>query len=103
MIYPVNGNFDERKLFLDILGALIPLQIELIIFLSQQSGTIVGSSINKPGTDQALIEGSIAQLKTYGLVEGTLNSIVIGGNENGINENISLSQFGRKVHAFCLI
>lgn len=31
MRYPVNGNYDERKLFLDILGALTPLQIELVI------------------------------------------------------------------------
>lgn len=102
MIHPVNGNFDERKLFLDILGALTPLQIELIIFLSQQSGAIIGSNINKPGIDKALIEGSIAQLKTYGLVVGALNSIVIGGRGNGIHENIVLSQFGRKFHAFCL-
>lgn len=102
MRFPVNGNFDERKLFLDILGALTPLQIELVIFLSQQPAAIQASTISKPEVDQALIAGSLAQLKTFGITEGALNSIVFGGGGNAINENISLSTFGQRFHSFCL-
>ncbi|EHQ89866.1 hypothetical protein [Desulfosporosinus youngiae] len=102
MRFPVKGNFDERKLFLDIMGALTPLQIELVIFLAQQRAAIQASTISKPGVDQALIAGSLAQLKTYGIMEGALNSIVFGGAGNSINENISLSKFGQRFHSFCL-
>ena len=101
MMYPVNGNYDERKLFLDILAALTPLQIELGVFFSQQSGPVQGSSISKPGVEQALISGSVAQLKTYGLAQSTLNSIVFGGAGNVIHESLALSDFGRRFHSFC--
>jgi hypothetical protein len=102
MRFPVNGNFDERKLFLDILGALTPLQIELVIFLCRQPTALQASAISKPGVDQALIAGSLAQLKTFGITEGTLDSIVFGGGGNAINENISVSRFGKRFHSFCL-
>lgn len=102
MRFPVNKNFDERKLFLDILGALTPLQIELVIYFSKQTAPTMGSSITKPGVDSALITGSLAQLKTYGVVLSVLNSIGFGNRGGSINEDISLSSFGRRFHAFCL-
>lgn len=33
LITPTNGNYEERKLFLSILGQVTPLQIELLVFL----------------------------------------------------------------------
>lgn len=102
LLYPVNGNYDERKLYLDILSQITPLQIELIIFLAGQAGPIAGATIQKPGTENAIIQGSISQLKNYGVVEGSLNSIVIGGPGSAINENILLTTFGEKFHHFCL-
>jgi len=102
MIQPVNGNFDERKLLLDILSTLTPLQIEIIAFLAKQASPVQGSSISNPGIEQAVISGSIAQLKNFGLIDGELNSIVFGGAGNSINENIVLSNFGKKFNAFCL-
>lgn len=102
LLYPVNGNFDERKLYLDILSLVTPLQIELIIFLANQSHPITGATIQKTGVEGAIIQGSISQLKNYGIIEGSLDSIVFGGTGNAINENISLTAFGRKFHEFCL-
>lgn len=102
MRYPVKNNFDERRLFLDILSALTPLQIELIIYLSMQAGPVLGSSISKPGVDQSVIAGSLAQLKTFGITDNLLNSIVLGGSSSAINEEISLSRFGKRFHSFCL-
>ena len=102
MIQPVNGNFDERKLFLDILSAVTPLQIEIIVFLATQSSAVTSNTISKPGVEQAVILGSLAQLKNYGLIESTVNSIVVGGLNGSINENVTLSKFGIKFNNFCL-
>lgn len=102
MIQPVNGNFDERKLFLDILSAVTPLQIEIIVFLATQSSAVTSNTIAKPGVEQAVILGSLAQLKNYGLIESTVNSIVVGGSNGSINENVTLSKFGIKFNDFCL-
>lgn len=102
MTQPVNGNFDERKLLLDILSVLTPLQIEIIALLAKYTSPVQASSISNPGIEQAVINGSIAQLKNFGLIEGVLNSIVFGGGGNSINENIVLSNFGRKFNVFCL-
>lgn len=102
MIWPVNGNFDERKLFLDILSALTPLQIEIIVVLAKQTSPVQSNSINKPNTEQAIVNGAIAQLKNYGLIDGALNSIIIGGSGNSINENLVLNKFGKRFNSFCL-
>lgn len=102
MIQPVNGNFDERKLFLDILSAVTPLQIEIINFLATHATSVQSNIIIKPGVEQAVILGSVAQLKNYGLLESTVNSIVIGGSNGSINENIILSKFGIRFNEFCL-
>lgn len=102
MIQPVNGNFDERKLFLDILSALTPLQVEIIAFLAIQSSAVTSNTISKPGVEQPVILGSLAQLKNYGLIESTVNSIVVGGSDGSINENVTLSKFGVKFYTFCL-
>src|SRR5690554_1614761 len=99
---PVNGNFEERKLFLDILADLSPLQIELVIFLSKQSQPISIKNIRKPGIEQSLIIGSINRLKSYGIVETMLDSIVFGSVGNAINENVKISNFGLRFHLFCI-
>lgn len=99
---PVNGNYNERKLFLEILSQLSPLQIELIGFLISQTAPIVQGSINKPNVDTSVIQASINQLKNLGLVQSILNGISIGGNTSGMNESISLTSFGKKFHSFCL-
>lgn len=102
MIEPVNGNFDERKLLLDILSAVTPLQIEIIVFLATQPSAVKSNKILKPGVEQAVILGSLAQLKNYGLIESTVNSIVLGESNGSINENITLSKFGIRFNNFCL-
>ncbi len=100
--YPVSGNFDERKLYLDILGGLTPLQIELLRYLSQQTKMVKDNSFTKPGVDSAVIKGSVGQLKNLGLIQGYTDSIVISGSKGAIYENIGLSEFGRKFHDFCI-
>ncbi len=102
LLFPVNGIFDERKLFLDILAELTPLQVELLVFISKQSVPIPDNQIVRPGTEQSVISGSIAQLTNYGLITSQLNGITIGGGTPGIQHKIYLSAFGKKFHDFCL-
>ena len=74
---PTNGNYEERKLFLEVLEKITPLQIELFGFIQTHENAI-DLTIQKPGVDNSLIRSSILQLENYGLVIATLHSITIG-------------------------
>jgi len=102
LINPVNGNFNERKFFLDILSNLTPLQIEILIFIYQQQSPIPSNGILKPGIDASLITGSINQLKTFGLVKMKLDSIAFTNMGGSMNEKVSMSKFGEMFHEFCI-
>ena len=98
---PTNGNFEERKLFLEVLEKITPLQIEIFQFLLVNDNAI-DLTIQKPGIDQSLIQSSILQLENYGLINATIHSISLGGNNAGMPMNLNVSQFGRKFNDFCL-
>lgn len=98
---PTNGNYEERKLFLEILSKITPLQIELFQFILKNS-KVIDINISKPGTDISLVKSSILQLENYGLIIATLNSIMLGGNQSGIPMELEVSEFGRKFNDFCL-
>ena len=102
LIYPVNRNYDERKKFLDILSDMSLLEAEIIKFLNQQADRVDSLSINKPGIERSIIQGSIYKLKSWGIITATLGSIALGGPNGGIHENISLSEFGKRFLNFCL-
>lgn len=103
MLSPVNGNYSERRLFLDIMSQLTPLQMELMVFLLKQNVEIPAGSITKPGEEQCIILGAISQLKLLGLVSAALNSITFGSQDgNSINENIKISNLGLRFNQFCL-
>ncbi|MEG1482827.1 hypothetical protein [Clostridium sp.] len=104
MINPVNNNYDERKLLLDIINQMTPLQIELIAFLNLQLEPILNINVVREGTEKAIIQGSIGQLKNLGLINSRLNGIVFSTNseESGANESITISELGKKFHKFCM-
>ena len=102
MILPINNNYSERKLFLDIIAQLTPLQIELIIFLVQQNTEVIARTITKEGVEQYIILGCISQLKILGLVESELSNITFSTEGNAINESIRISELGVKFHKFCI-
>lgn len=95
-------NYDKRMLFLNILGILTPDQIELLIFFVNQTSPVIDKSLSKPGVEQAVLLGHLAQLKMLGLVHSQLNGIVLGGSGSGINESVEISTLGREFHKFCL-
>ncbi|HUV80995.1 MAG TPA: hypothetical protein VMW21_00520 [Patescibacteria group bacterium] len=102
LIQPVNRNYDERKKFLDILTDISLLEAEVIKFLNEQTGVVDSLSINKPGIEKSIIQGSIYKLKSWGIITATLGSIALGGSDGGIHESISLSEFGKRFLDFCL-
>lgn len=98
---PTNGNYEERKLFLEVLSRITPLQIELFQFILKNPN-VIDANISKPGIDISLIKSSILQLENYGLVIATLNSITLGGSKSGMPMNLIASEFGKRFNEFCL-
>lgn len=99
---PVKNNFDERKLILDILSELSPFQIELIIFIAQETQAIPTNSIRIHGMDESLIVGAINKLKTSGLVQLDLTGISMTNSGGSMHENVKISPFGKRFHEFCI-
>lgn len=98
---PTNGNYEERKLFLEVLSRITPLQIEIFQFILR-TPNVIDANISKPGTDISLIKSSILQLENDGLVIATLNSITLGGSQAGMPMRLTVSEFGKRFNNFCL-
>lgn len=101
LITPTNGNYDERKLYLDILKQVTPLQVELLVFIFDNPN-VLDVNISRLGTDKAIIKGAIQQLKNHGLIETRLESIIISEIASSMPEHIVVSEFGKKFKEFCL-
>lgn len=104
---PLNGNFDKKRFFLETLDQMSLLECEILSFLysKQQQGNaqITVGSISKPGVEQYAIVGAIGRLKTYGFLSASTNSITIGGgDDNALQENVSLTTFGNNFVNYCL-
>lgn len=101
LMTPTNGNYEERKLYLDILKQITPLQVELLVFLLDNPN-VVDTTISKPGTDSVMIKSAILQLENYGLVESRLHSISFGDNTSSTPKYINVSEVGKRFKRFCL-
>jgi len=103
LIYPVKGNYEERRFFLDTLGMMSLLECELLGFLYNQNQPVRVGDIQKPGVDQYAIVGAIGRLKSYGFLVSAQASFSIGsGVDNTLNETVKVSDFGRRFCDFCL-
>lgn len=101
--YPVAGNFDERKYFLDSLAEMTILECELLAFINSQPNSLPVSNIQKPSTDRYAIVGAIGRLKSRGFLTATQGSFVVGGGEdNSLQEVVAVSSFGQSFINFCL-
>jgi len=101
--FPISGNFDERKYFLDALSEMTLLECELLAFINSQSNSIQVGNIKKLGTDKYAVVGAIGRLKSRGFLTATQGSFAIGGgDDNSLLEVVSVSSFGKSFIAFCL-
>lgn len=102
MISPVSDNYSERKLLLDILGALSPIEIELIAYLNKENKSILDRTIIIEGVEKAIVQGCISKIKMLGLVDSKLHSIEIGGDLGKSTESIRVSVLVKKFHEICM-
>jgi hypothetical protein len=101
--FPVAGNFDERKYFLDALSEMTLLECELLAFINSQPNSIQVDNIQKQGTDQYAVVGAVGRLKSRGFLTATPGSFAVGGGaDNSLQEMVSVSSFGKLFIAFCL-
>ena len=101
LITPTNGNYEERKYFLDILKSITPLQVELLIFLFDHPNAL-DTQISKPGTDNIMIKSAIIQLQNYGLIEAKLDSIIITDYLSSMPSYLNVSELGKRFKDFCI-
>lgn len=101
LVFPNDNTYNERKMYLDILDKITPLQVEILTILLKENKSILDTNIRHPLYSQSVILGSIAQLKNNGLITSSVNSIIIGGNGR-ISENVMISEFGKSFHNFCI-
>ncbi|APW65865.1 hypothetical protein LPB137_08350 [Poseidonibacter parvus] len=100
---PILSDFDERKYFLETLHDMSLLECEILAFIKNQSQQIQVGNINKPNIEQYAIVGAIGRLKSRGFLTAMQGSFSIGGGEdNSLQEIISISPFGSKFCTFCL-
>lgn len=103
LIYPVKGNYQERRFFLDTLGSMSLLECEVLGDLYKQTDQVRVGDIQKTGVDQYALVGAIGRLKSFGFLVSGQASFSIGGDEdNMLNETVKVSNFGRHFCEFCL-
>ena len=103
LIYPVKGNYEERRFFLDILSSMSLLECDILGFLYKQNQLLKVRNIQKPCVDQYAIVGIIGRLKSYGFLISRQSSFSIGSRvDNALNETVKVSDFGRRFFEFCL-
>jgi hypothetical protein len=104
LIHPVKGsNYDERRFFLDVLGAMSLLECELLGYLYKKTESVRVGTLQKSGVDQYAIVGAVGRLKTYGFLASGQEGINIGGREDNIFlERVKVSDFGKRFCEFCL-
>lgn len=104
LIYPVKGNYEERRFFLDTLGSMSLLACEVLGGIYNQNQPLRVGDIQKSGVDQYAIIGVISRLKSFGfLVSGQASFSLFSGVDNALNETVKVSDFGRRFCEFCLI
>ncbi len=101
LMTPSNGNYEERKLFLDILKQITPLQVELLAFLFDHPN-VLDTAIQKQGTDSVMIKSAVLQLQNHGLIEAKLESIFISDISSSMPQRLIVSEVGKRFKEFCL-
>lgn len=97
------SNFDERKFFLDSLGAMSLLECELLtdLYGYKKEKMVKVGDLKKEGIDQYAIVGGINRLKSYGFLRAIRPS-VMGKAEYEMREEVELSSFGLRFYEFCI-
>ena len=97
LMNPVKADYDERSFFLDALSSMTLLECEVIKKLSSERLPVAVLTLVTTGGNEYATVGAIGRLKNLGFIEW------VGANlGTPLEENVSLSDFGRRFHQFCL-
>ena len=93
---PVNvSNYDKRMAFLEALGELLVLEMDLIFYFYKIAGQSVQvSKIQLAGVDQYAIVGAITRLRSYGFIRPDNKNIIISRGDNIFNESYTITDYG---------
>lgn len=106
LISPVNGNFDKRIFFLDVLYRMTTLEADLLIFFCSDIHNKFLSAKDIPLGSTGIFEkkGALERLINYGFLDSytivptTTGNIVI----NNEAQKYKISEFGIEFFHFCL-
>lgn len=97
------ANYEERRLVLDVLSRLTPLQLKIVSQIARDNRWIDPKQIEVEGTRPEIVEGAVGLLKSYGVLEELLRSMtVIEGRGLENQSEVHLSGFGYRLHALCI-
>lgn len=101
-------NYDNNKIFLDILDKMTILEIDLLVFLYENnylknnSKFVIVGKISRDNLDQFAIVGAVSRLKSYGVITAIQHSMTIGGEDNSLKQGISITDYGLKFIEFII-
>lgn len=103
LINPVNKtNYDERRFFLDTLGSISPLQIQILGILYKEDLWRDIRDIRIKGINTYMIAVAAIRLVSFGLLMSNGASGGYGDMREPINQAVKMTNCGRKFCEFCL-
>lgn len=103
LISPVaKNNYDERRFFLDILGEISPLQIQILEILFKYEAWRDIKDIPIRGIDRNVVAAGAMRLVYLGLALSQQASVGYGDMRDLANQTVKLTSFGRRFCEFCL-
>jgi len=103
LINPVDrSNYDERRFFLDTLGSISPLQIQILGILYKEDVWRNIGDIQIKGANVHMIAVAAIRLASLGLLMSRGASAGYGNMREPINQAVKMTSCGRRFCEFCL-
>ena len=104
LLSPVDeANYDERRLVLDVLAALSPVQLQIVSAIASRNEWVDPKEIKVPGVSRDVVEGAVGLLKSYGVLDERTVTTTVTRERGIVSETVvHLSGFGYRLHYTCL-
>ena len=97
------ANYEERRLVLDVLGRLTPLQLSVVADLARENRWIDPQKLEVGDTAPDVIKGAVALLRSQGILDEVIRTTKVVDGEGVVNDTeVQLSGFGYRLHALCV-
>ena len=107
LLHPITEDYDERKFFLETLGVMTLLELEILGRLYSHTGDLKFQDLQPQKIDYYALRGAIGRLESYGFVlivlpGGPGAPVIQGKQDDPLQQSFRLTGFGRKFGEFCL-